>query len=122
MRSVFTKLSKPELDFLTDNIIFNETDKKILILSTEKYSDIQIGNIVSLSPSMVTKRKRKIKQKIKDFLEVLEDMVTIRINGEKVSIDEIKKYDIQIDKMRNVIVKKLFGEDSREKEKLTKHQ
>lgn len=122
MRSVFTKLSKPELDFLTDNIIFNETDKKILILSTEKYSDIQIGNTVSLSPSMVTKRKRKIKQKIKDFLEVLEDMVTIRINGEKVSIDEIKKYDIQIDKMRNVIVKKLFGEDSREKEKLTKHQ
>jgi len=107
MRSVFARLSKPELDFLTDNIIFNETDKEILTLCAEGLTELQIANKVMLAQSTITKRKRKNRKKIEDFLEVLESMTTVYVNGKRVNKEDLSKMEINIDEVKKVFAEKL---------------
>lgn len=118
MRSVFTRLSKPELDFLTDNINFNDIELEILSLSAKGYTEIQVGERVGLSSSMINKRRNSVKRKIKDFLEVAENMTTLYVNGKRVSKEQISKMEIKVDEVKRIIAEKLFTD--KEDERLTK--
>lgn len=70
MRSVFARLSKPELDFLTDNCNFSDEEIKVFKMASVGKTDIYIADKLSVSDSTVTRAKRSIKKKIKDFIEL----------------------------------------------------
>lgn len=74
MRSVFTKLNKPELDFLADNCNFSDEEKEILNMSSLDETEIHISSKLSISESTVRRRKRKIKGKIKDFIFLADNL------------------------------------------------
>lgn len=107
MQTNFRRLSKPELDFLKDNCIFSEEEMKILELSICGKSDQQIADKVLMSKSTVTKKKKAIKRKILDYLEVSALVTTVYVNGKRVTKEELKDYEIQIEAVKQIIIDKL---------------
>lgn len=109
MRTYFERLSRPELDFLIDNCIFSKEEIKILEMILDDKSDQQIADCLKVSTSFITKKKNKIKTKIFDFLEVSDFVTVIYVNGEKVTKDNLKNFEIQIDAVKGIIKDKLTG-------------
>lgn len=107
MRSKFERLSKPELDFLIDNCNFSKEEIIILNMASVGENEIQIADKMNISPSSVTKKKRKIMVKMIGFVEVMEDMTTIYVNGKRVAKDELKNYEIQIESVKKILADKL---------------
>lgn len=107
MRSRFERLSKPELDFLIDNCNFSKDEIIILNMANVGESEIQIADKMSMSLSSVTKKKKKIIEKINIFLEVSEQVTTIYVNGKRVTKDELKNYEIHIESVKKILADKL---------------
>lgn len=107
MRSKFERLSKPELDFLIDNCNFSKDEIMILNMASTGESEIQIADKMNISLSSVTKRKKKLLCKIFDFLEAIEQMTTIYVNGKRVTKDELRNYEIKIDSVKKILTDKL---------------
>lgn len=107
MRSRFERLSKPELDFLTDNCNFSEDEIIIISMSNTGNSEVQIAEKLNLSVSSVCKKKRQVMSKIDNFLEVMETVTTIYVNGKRVTKDELKNYEIQIETVKKILAEKL---------------
>ena len=107
MRSAFERLSRPEIDFLLDNCNFSQEEEIIVKMANIGNSEIQIAEKLSLSVSSVAKKKRKILNKIFNFLEVLEEVTTIYVNGKRVTKDELKDYEIQIESVKKILADKL---------------
>lgn len=107
MRSKFERLSKPELDFLIDNCNFSEEEIILLKFANTGENEIQIAEKMNISASSVTKKKKKIFAKIIDFLEVIEEVTTIYVNGKRVTKDELKNYEIKIESVKKILSDKL---------------
>lgn len=107
MRSRFERLSKPELEFLIDNCNFSREEIAILNMASVGESEIQIAEDMNISVSNVAKKKNKILIKISDFLEVADNMTTIYVNNKRVTKDELKRYEIQIDSVKKILTDKL---------------
>lgn len=107
MKSRFERLSKPELEFLIDNCNFSKDEIIILYMASTGESEIQIADKMNISLSSVSKKKSKILVKIFDFLEVIEDVTTIYVNGKRVTKDELKNYEIHIESVKKIISDKL---------------
>lgn len=107
MRSKFERLSKPELDFLIDNCNFTEEENILFKMANAGYSEIQIADKMNISVSCVSKKKKRIINKIKNFLEVVEAVTTIYVNGKRVTKDELKNHEIQIDNVKKILTDKL---------------
>lgn len=107
MRSRFERLSKPELDLFIDNCNFSEEESIILNMACVGKSETQIAEKVNVSVSTVTKKKKIILLKMFDFLEGLEEVTTIYVNGKRVTKDELTKYEIKIDSVKRILSDKL---------------
>lgn len=107
MRSRFEKLSKPELEFLIDNCNFSKDEIIILNMANKGETEIQIADKINMSLSSITKKKRKIIEKINIFLEVIEEVTTIYVNGKRVTKDELKNYEIHIESVKKILSDKL---------------
>lgn len=107
MKSKFERLSKPELEFLIDNCNFSDEECILLRMANTGNNEIQIADKLNISVSSVAKKKRKIMVKIKSFLEVIEEVTTIYINGKRVTKDELKNYEIRIESVKKILAEKL---------------
>lgn len=107
MRSRFSRLSKPEVDFLCDNCNFSKDEVEILKMSSAGAGDVQMSEKLRLSTSSITKKKRMIFRKIMDFLEVFGNMTTIYVDGKRVTKEELKKSEIKIDSVKKILADKL---------------
>lgn len=107
MRSKFERLSKPELEFLIDNCNFSKDEIIILNMASAGENEIQIAGKMNISLSSVSKKKNKILVKIFDFLEVIEEVTTIYVNGKRVTKDELKNYEIHIESVKKMLLDKL---------------
>lgn len=107
MRSKFERLSKPELDFLLDNCNFSEEEIILLRMASVGNSEIQIAEELNISVSSVSKKKKRMLGKIKEFLEVIEEVTTIYVNGKRVTKDELKNCEIQIESVKKILADKL---------------
>lgn len=107
MKSRFERLSKPELEFLIDNCNFSKDEIIILNMTSVGENEIQIADKLNLSLSSITKRKRKISEKIIKFVEDMEKLTTIYVNGKRVTKDELKNYEIKIDSVKKILADKL---------------
>lgn len=107
MRSKFERLSKPELDFLIDNCNFSKDEIIILNMASTGENEIQIADKLNISISGIAKKKRKIESKINNFLEVLEEVTTIYVNGKRVTKEELKNYEIHIESVKRILTDKL---------------
>lgn len=107
MRSKFERLSKPELDFLIDNCNFSDEECILLKMANVGSSEIQIAERLNMSASSVTKKKKQITGKINNFLEVVGEVTTIYVDGKRVTKDELKNYEIQIDNVKKMLSDKL---------------
>lgn len=107
MRSKFERLSKPELDLLIDNCNFSTEEITLLKLSNIGENEIQIAEKMNISVSSVTKKKKKILSKMVCFLEVIEEVTTIYVNGKRVTKDELKNYEIHIETVKKILADKL---------------
>lgn len=107
MKTFFSRLSKPELEFLKDNCNFSEEEDIILNMSVVGKSNIQIADRLNVCVDAVTYKKRKITKKIIDFLEVSEFMTVIYVNGKKVTENELKNYEIKVEEIKRILLNKL---------------
>lgn len=107
MRSKFERLSKPELDFLIDNCNFSEEEITLLRMANIGDSEIKIAEKLNISVHGVTKKKKRIMSKINDFLEVIVEVTTIYVNGKRVTKDELKNHEIQIENVKKILEDKL---------------
>ena len=107
MRSRFENLSKPELDFLIDNCNFSEDEIIIITMANTGYSEIQTAERLHISVSSVNKKKRQIMLKINNLMEVIDQVTTIYIKGERVTKEEMKNYEIQIESVKKILSDKL---------------
>lgn len=60
----FSKLTKPELDYLLENANFTEEEEKIFRMLSKGRSRSQVGLEISVSDSTIDRRIRDIKSKI----------------------------------------------------------
>lgn len=107
MRSRFERLSKPELDFLLDNCNFTDEEQKIIKMASSGQSEIQIADNLNISVSGVSKKKKRIVGKINDFLEVAAELMTIYVDGKRVTKEELKNYEIKIEAVKKILAEKL---------------
>lgn len=107
MRSKFERLSKPELDILIDNCNFSEEECTLIKMANTGCNEIQIADKLNISVSSVSKKKTRILGKILDFLEVIEEVTTIYVNGKRVTKDELKNYEINIESAKKILTDKL---------------
>lgn len=107
MKSKFVRLSKPDLEFLIDNCNFSKDEIIILNMTSIGKSEIQIAEKLNLSISSITKKKKSIFSKIIEFVEELEEVTTIYVNGKRVTKDELKNYEIQIESVKKILTDKL---------------
>lgn len=107
MRSRFERLSKPELDFLKENCNFSKDEIIILHMASVGESEIQIADKLNISVSSVAKKKRKLADKINEFMGAIESVTTIYVNGKRVTKDELKNYEIKIENVKKIILEKL---------------
>lgn len=107
MKSVLQRFSKPELDFFTENCMFTDEEVLLLNMVAREKSETEIAVKMSISESSVTKKKRRIFQKMVKFVEELEEMTTLYVNGKRVTKDELKNYEIKIDRVKKMLADKL---------------
>lgn len=107
MKSRFERFSKPELELLIENCNFSEEEEILLKMANVGVSEIQIADKLSVSLSCVTKKKKKIAEKITNFLEGTSYMTTIYVNGKLVTKEELKNYEIKIEHVKNMLAEKL---------------
>lgn len=107
MRSKLERLSKPELEFLIDNCNFSDEEIIIIRMSNTGSSEVQAAERLNLSISSICKKKRQIMSKINNFLEVMEKVTTIYVNGKRVTKDELKNYEIQVESVKKILTDKL---------------
>lgn len=107
MRSRLERLSKPELEFLIDNCNFSKDEIIILNMASVGENEIQIADKLNLSQSSITKKKKKISEKIIKFVEDMEELTTIYVNGKRVTKNELKNYEIKIENVKKILVDKL---------------
>lgn len=108
MRSKFERLSKPEIDFLIDNCNFSTEEEILIKLANIGSGDVEIATKLNISTSSVTKKKKKIENKIVTFMDISTKLTTIYIDGKRVAKDELKKSEIDIETILNIISKKLI--------------
>lgn len=107
MKSVLQRFSKPELDFFTENCMFTDEEVLLLNMVAREKSETEIAVKMNISESSVTKKKRRIFQKMVKFVEELEEMTTLYVNGKRVTKDELKNYEIKIDRVKKMLADKL---------------
>lgn len=107
MRMNFNRLCKPELEYLIENCNFTEDEVAILKMACFGNTIVETALKLNISVDTVTRKKRIIKQKILDFLELAEFMTNVYINGKYVTEDEIKKYELKNKKIKEILSKKL---------------
>lgn len=107
MRSRFERLSKPELEFLIDNCNFSKDEITILNMASVGESEVQIAGKLNISSSSVSKKKKKIYSKFMEFVEGIEEVTTIYVNGKRVTKDELKNYEIHIESVKKILTEKL---------------
>lgn len=108
MRSKFERLSKPEIDFLIDNCNFSTEEEILIKMANIGSGDVEIATKLNISTSSVTKKKKKIENKIVTFMDISTKLTTIYIDGKRVAKDELKKSEIDIETILNIISKKLI--------------
>lgn len=106
-----SSITKPEIDILTDNCNFSKDESIIINMASTGSSDIQIAEKLKCSTSSITKKKKCIKNKIIEFLEVSSHMTTIYLNGKKVTKEELKNNEIHIEKVNKILLEKLTKND-----------
>lgn len=107
MKSILQRFSKPELDFFTENCMFTDEEVLLLNMVAREKSETEIAVKMNISESSVTKKKRRIFQKMVKFVEELEEMTTLYVNGKRVTKDELKNYEIKIDRVKKMLADKL---------------
>lgn len=107
MISRLTRLSKPELEFLIDNCNFSEEEILILKMTVTGHGEVQIADKLNVSVSGISKKKKKIVGKMNDFLEVVENMTTIYVDGKRVTKEELKQHEIKIESVKKILTDKL---------------
>lgn len=108
MRSKFERLSKPEIDFLIDNCNFSTEEEILIKMANIGSGDVEIATKLNISTSSVTKKKKKIENKIFAFMEVSTKLTTIYVDGKRIAKDELEKSEIDIESILNIISKKLI--------------
>ena len=107
MRSKFERLSKPEIDFLIDNCNFSTEEEILIKMANIGSGDVEIATKLNISTSSVTKKKKKIENKIFAFMEVSAKLTTIYVNGKRVTKEELQKCEIQIENVIKILQEKL---------------
>lgn len=107
MRSKFERLSKPEIDFLIDNCNFSTEEEILIKMANIGSGDVEIATKLNISISSVTKKKKKIENKIFAFMEVSTKLTTIYVDGKRVTKEELKRYEIDVESILSIISKKL---------------
>lgn len=107
MRSKFERINKPELDFFIDNCNFSKEEIILLNMAVVGYTELEIANKMGLSLSSISKRKRNLLEKMNDFVGGMEAVTTIYVNGKRVTKDELKNYEIQIENVKKILSEKL---------------
>lgn len=107
MRTRFYKLCKAELDFLIENCNFSSDECIIIEMSSKRKSDVEIAEKLNISISTVTKRKKKIMEKVLNFLEGEMCMTTVYVNGQRVDKKDLEKMEIQIESVKKMLSEKL---------------
>lgn len=107
MKSIIARLSKPELDFFLENCTFTDEEMLLLRMVAKGKSETEISAKINISQSSVTKKKRRVFSKMQSFVEGLESMTTIYVNGKRVTKDELKNYEIKIENVKKILAEKL---------------
>lgn len=107
MRSKFERLSKPEIDFLIDNCNFSTEEEILIKMANIGSGDVEIATKLNISTSSVTKKKKKIENKIFEFMEVSTKLTTIYVNGKRVTKEELQKNEIKIESVIKILEEKL---------------
>lgn len=107
MQMNFNRLSKPELEYLIENCNF--TDEEIIVLKMACFGNTVIETALKLNVSVdtVTRKRRTIKRKILDFLEVVELMTVVYVNGKIVNDSDLKNQEIRNKQIKDILSKKL---------------
>jgi hypothetical protein len=107
MKLRLDKLVRSELEFLKENCNFTEDESNLFELIAKGYMDVQISYEMGVCTSTVTKKKRVIRRKIIDFLEVFDMTAIIYVDGKRVSEDDVKNFEIHIERVKELISGKL---------------
>lgn len=107
MRTRFYRLCRGELDFLIENCNFSEEDCIIIELAAKQKTDIEISQKLNISTSTVTKRKRKIMQKIQEFLKGVDSMTIVYVNGKRVKKEDLENIEIHSEDVKKILSDKL---------------
>ncbi len=107
MRTRFYNLCKGEIDFLIENCNFTDDECIIIEMASKRKSDLEIAERLSVSTSLVTKRKKKMMQKILEFLKGDACMTTIYVNGQRVDKKDLDKMEIHIESVKKILSEKL---------------
>ena len=107
MRTRFYILCKGEIDFLIENCNFTDDERILIEMASKRKSDIEIADRLSISTSLVTKRKKKIMDKILEFLKGDVCLTTIYVNGQRVDKKDLEKMEIHIESVKKILSEKL---------------
>lgn len=107
MRTRFYNLCKGEIDFLIENCNFTDDERILIEMASKRKSDLEIADRLSISTSLVTKRKKKIMQKILEFLKGDVCMTTIYVNGQRVDKKDLEKMEINVENVKKILSEKL---------------
>lgn len=107
MRTRFYNLCKGEIDFLIENCNFTDDERILIEMASKRKSDIEIADRLSISTSLVTKRKKKIMGKILEFLKGDVCLTTIYVNGQRVDKKDLEKMEIHIESVKKILSEKL---------------
>ena len=107
MRTRFYNLCKGEIDFLNENCNFTDDERILIEMASKRKSDIEIADRLSISTSLVTKRKKKIMDKILEFLKGDVCLKTIYVNGQRVDKKDLEKMEIHIESVKKILSEKL---------------
>lgn len=107
MQMNFNRLSKPELEYLIDNCNFTEDEVTVLKMACFGNTVVETALKLNVSVDTVTRKRRTIKRKILDFLEVLELMTVVYVNGKIVSDNDLKNQEVRNKQIKDILSKKL---------------
>jgi FixJ family two-component response regulator len=111
MKLRLDKLVRSDLELLKENCNFTEDESKLFELIAKGYMDVQMSYEMGVCTSTVTKKKRVIRRKIIDFLEVFDMTAVIYVDGKRVSEDDVKNFEIHIERVKELISGKLTKGD-----------
>lgn len=114
MRSKFENLSRPEIDFLIDNCNFSKEEESIIKMANIGIGEVQIADKLNVSVSSVAKKKAIIAIKIVGFLEAIDNLTTIYVNGKRVDKEDLRKIEIDIESVKQMIANKLTKRQEKE--------